>query len=69
MISDINDYSYNNNKVKISDGAYIYFSDLVKFLNDIKNGKINNSNMKKAYEDNIRDIEISFYLRKEKVII
>ena len=58
LISDINDYSHNNNKVKISEGAYIYFSDFVKFLNDIKNGKINNSNIKKAYEDNIRDIEV-----------
>ena len=48
LISDINDYSHNNNnsnnnnnnnnnnKVKISEGEYINFSDLVKFLNDIK---------------------------------
>ena len=66
LISDINDYSHNNNKVKISEGAYIYFSDFVKFLNDIKNGKINNSNIKKAYEDNIRDIEIKLLSTKRE---
>ena len=66
LISDINDYSHNNNKVKISEGAYIYFSDFVKFLNDIKNGKINNSNIKKAYEDNIRDIEVKLLSTKRE---
>ena len=80
MISDINDYSHNNNnnnnngnnnnnnnnKVKISEGAYIHFSDLVKFLNDIKNSKINNSNIKKAYEGNIRDIEIKLLSTKRE---
>ena len=67
LISDINDFSHNNNnKVKTSEGAYIYFSDLVKFLNDIKNGKINNSNIKKAYEDNIRDIEIKLLSTKRE---
>ena len=28
LISDISVYSHNNNKVKISDDTYIYFSDL-----------------------------------------
>ena len=69
LISDINDYSHNNNKVKISEGAYIYFSDFVKFLNDIKNGKINNSNIKKLMKIILEILKLSFYLQKEKVII
>ena len=69
LISHINDYSHNNNKVKISEGAYIYFSDFVKFLNDIKNGKINNSNIKKLMKIILEILKLSFYLQKEKVII
>ena len=42
------------------------FSDLVKFLNDIKNGNINNSNIKKAYKDNIKDIEIKLVSTKSE---
>ena len=42
------------------------FSDLVKFLNDIKNGNINNSNIKKAYKDNIKDIEINLVSTKSE---
>ena len=42
------------------------FSDLVKFLNNIKNGNINNSNIKKAYKDNIKDIEIKLVSTKSE---
>ena len=66
MISDINFYSRNNNNVKISEGVYIYFSYLVTFLNDIKNGNINNLNIKKAYENKITNIEIELASTKRE---
>ena len=57
MINKIYDYAHENNVVIIDNMEKNYFEDIINFLNDIKDGKINNSNKKKAYKDRIGWIE------------
>ena len=58
LVNKVYNYARENNHVIIDNINTIYFSDLISFLNDIKDGEINNSNKKKAYEDRIKKIEI-----------
>ena len=57
LVNKIYDYAHENNVVIIDNMEKIYFEDIINFLNDIKDGKINNSNKKKAYKDRIGGIE------------
>ena len=62
-LNDVNNlidniYIYSSDSVYLGQNGYIRFNDLLRFLNDIKNGRINNSNIKKVYQDRIKKIEI-----------
>ena len=57
MINRINRNHVTNIPVIIGDKERVYFDGVIDFLKDIKDGKINNSNKKKAYKDRISKIE------------
>ena len=56
-----NEIGYNvtidNNIVDLCDNGSIYFKDLLDFLYDIKNNKINKFNKTRVYNDRIKKIE------------
>ena len=54
MINEIgNNITIGDNIVHLGDNEYIYFKDLLDFLSDIKNNKINNFNKEKEYKKRI----------------
>ena len=65
LVNEVYHYACENNYVIIDNMNEIYFSDLISFLNAIKDGKINNSNKKKAYKDRIKKIEIKLMNTKK----
>ena len=48
---------YSVTVIDRKDGSFVKFRDLFDFLIDIKDDKINNSNIKIAYSDRISEIE------------
>ena len=62
MINEIDKNKYKNALVSDVGDDYevVNFKNLFDFINDIKDGKINNSNKKKAYKDRISEIENKF---------
>ena len=48
---------YSVTVIDRKDGSFVKFRDLFDFLIDIKDDKINNSNIKIAYRDRISEIE------------
>ena len=60
LINEIDKYKYKNALVSNNDDddyKVVSFKNLFDFINDIKDGKINNLNKKKTYEDRISEIE------------
>ena len=60
MINKIkkNNDDHNMSKIIIADEDKVFYDyDLIYFLEDIKSDKINNSNVKKAYNNRISRIE------------
>ena len=54
MINEIgNNITIGDNIVHLGDNKYIYFKDLLDFLSDIKNNKINNFNKEKECKKRI----------------
>ena len=54
-----------DNIVDLGDGKGVYFRYLFNFLNDIKNGKINNFNREKKYKEKFEDTENKLGNRKK----
>ena len=66
LICTINDeITEGDNIVDIGDGKKIYFRDLIDFLYDIKDGKINNFNKEREYEKRLKNTEIKLVNRKK----
>ena len=65
-LTDVNDLIKNSEKditigdniVDLANGKEIYFIDIFNFLNDIKNGKINNFNREIEYKKKFKNTEI-----------
>ena len=60
------DDRYSIARIDKENGSFFRFRDLFDFLIDIKDGKINNSNIKKAYSDRISEIEDKLAYSKNK---
>ena len=60
-----NEITEGDNIVDIGNYNKIYFKDLINFLNDIKNGKINDFNKEMEYEKRLKDTEIKLANRTE----
>ena len=60
-----NEITEGDNIVDIGNNNEIYFKDLLNFLNDIRNGKINDFNKEMEYEKRLKDTEIKLEHRKE----
>ena len=54
----------DNNIVDLGDNESIYFKDLLDFLSDIKNNKINKFSKARVYNDRIKKIENKLINRK-----
>ena len=52
------DITIGDNIVDLANGKEIYFIDIFNFLNDIKNGKINNFNREIEYKKKFKNTEI-----------
>ena len=61
-----NNITIGDNIVHLGNNEYIYFKDLLDFLSDIKNNKINNFNKKEEYEKKIINTENKLINRKIK---
>ena len=60
---------HNISKIIIADENKVFYDyDLIYFLDDIKSGKINNSNVKKAYNNRISRIE-NILANAKKIVI
>ena len=67
MINEIgNNITIGDNIVHLGDNEYIYFKDLLDFLSDIKNNKINNFNKEKEYKKRIINTQNKLINRKIK---
>ena len=60
-----NEITEDDNIVDIGNDKKLYFKDLFNFLNDIRNGEINDFNKEKEYNKRLKDIEIKLANRTE----
>ena len=60
-----NEITEGDNIVDIGNNNKIYFKDLTNFLNDIRNGKINDFNKENEYNKRLKDTEIKLTNRTE----
>ena len=60
-----NEITEDDNIVDIGNNNKIYFKGLTNFLNDIRNGKINDFNKEKEYNKRLKDTEIKLANRTE----
>ena len=66
MINRIyNEITEGDNIVDIGNNNKVYFKDLTNFLNDIRNGRINDFNKEMKYEKRLNDTEIKLANRTE----
>ena len=66
MINKIyNEITEGDNIVDVGNNNKIYFKGLINFLNDIRNGKIDDFNKEMEYEKRLKDTEIKLANRTE----
>ena len=69
LIDEIKKILMGDNVLDLGDNKYVYFNHINDFLQDIKDGNINNFNREKKYKEKFKDIEDKLANKKNMVNI